>query len=139
MSGRNRTTATVVAPSSPANRSDGRSASRRWSHARLYEQKTKTTRHAIVLSLFLVFLASVMLIGGRSYIGPMLQAAARARAANQTGSVIVTMPGGTLCRRLSFDNQTAELSETSVQRCSQSALQSAEPGRASNGFTWGAR
>jgi hypothetical protein len=79
----------------------------------------------------------MLLISGRNFIGPMLQAAAHAREANRTGSIVVTMPGGTLCRRLSFDNQTAELSESGVQHCSQTALQSSEPVRASNGFTWG--
>ena len=109
------------------------------SGARRYEQHTKTMRLAIVLSLFLMFLASALLIGGRSFIDPLLQAAARTRESNRTGSVVVTMPGSTLCRHLSFDNKTAELSESSVGRCSQTASPSGEPVRASNGFAWGTR
>jgi len=109
------------------------------SRARRYEQRTKTTRLAIVLSLFLALLASPLLIGGRSFIDPLLQPAAPAREVNRAGSIVVTMPGGTLCRRLSFDNKTAELSESGVGRCTQTALQTSEPGRAVNGFAWGAR
>jgi hypothetical protein len=139
MGGPKRTAATVVALNSPTDRLDGRSVARPSSRERRYEQQTRTTRLAIVLSLFLAFLASALLIGGRNFIDPLLQATAQAQAVNRAGSIVVTMPGGTLCRHLSFDNKTAELSDSGVGRCSQTALQSSEPGRAMNGFAWGGR
>ena len=44
-------------------------------------------------------------------------------------------PGGTLCRRMAYDNQTAELMENTVERCLEARPRDVP--RASNGFAWG--
>jgi hypothetical protein len=62
---------------------------------RRHEQHTKTTRLAIVLSLFLVLLAAALLVGGRAFIDPMLRAAAEVREAHQVGEIVLAMPDGT--------------------------------------------
>ena len=84
---------------------------------RRHEQRAKTTRVVVVLSLFLALLAAALLIGGRSSIDPMLHAAAEARQTHRVGEIVFTMPDGTFCRRLAFDNKTADITESTVHRC----------------------
>lgn len=105
------------------------------------EQHAKTARVAVVLTLFLVLLAAALLVGGRAFIDPLLQAAADAREANRVGDVVYTMPDGTFCRHLSFDNTTAELTGGTVERCApdRSIEQSTGRARATMGFAWGSR
>ena len=93
---------------------------------------------AIVLSLFLVLLAAATLVGGRAVIDPMLGAAAEAREANRVGGIVFTMPDGAVCRHLSFDNTTAEMSESSAARCPEARPRGGEPARSAKGFAWGA-
>jgi hypothetical protein len=102
-----------------------------------YEQQAKTARLVIVLSLFLVLLAAALMIGGRSFIDPLLHAAAAKREANRVGDVVLTMPDGAFCRHLSFDNRTAEVAGNAVERCGQ--IHGKGEKRATNGFSWGAR
>ena len=51
------------------------------------------------------------------------------------GRHLFTMPGGTLCRNMAYDNQTAELMENTVERCPEARPRDVP--RASNGFAWG--
>jgi hypothetical protein len=110
---------------------------RRSARARRDEREAKTTRLAVVLSLFLVLLAAALLVGGRTFIDPMLHAAAEAREAHRVGEIVFAMPDGAFCRRLSFDNQTAELTGGSVRRCAPGPAN--DSSRATNGFAWGTR
>src|SRR5579864_7538850 len=105
--------------------------------ARAYrdDQRAKSARLAVVLSLFLVVLAAALLVGGRVVIDPMLQSAAQARAINRVGAIIYTMPDGIFCRHLSFDNVTAELTEGAVEKCAGDLI-TGRTSRASN-FAWG--
>lgn len=110
----------------------------RLSRSRRYELRAKTARLAVVLSLFLVLTMVVVFVGGRSVIGPMLQKAmAQTADAHRTGSIVFTMPDGTFCRHLAFDNKTAELTESTVLQCPEARPRDA--GRASSGFAWGSR
>jgi hypothetical protein len=104
--------------------------------ARAYrdDQRAKSARLAVVLSLFLVVLAAALLVGGRVVIDPMLQSAAQARAINRVGAIIYTMPDGIFCRHLAFDNVTAELTEGAVEKCE--GLTAARASRISD-FAWG--
>jgi hypothetical protein len=114
-----------------------RPAVRRAARVRLDERQAKTARVAIILSLFLAFLAAALLVGGRAFIDPLLQSAAQARKAHQIGAVVFTMPDGAFCRHLSFNNVTAEVIESTVERCP-----GARPGRdglvgEKKSFAWG--
>ena len=117
-----------------------RMAVRRSARVRQDEQSAKAARVAIILALFLAFLAAALLIGGRALIDPMLRTAAHEREANRVGEVVFTMPDGAFCRHLSFDNNTAEINESAIDRCPE-----ARPhrGRGSaddkKGFAWGAK
>jgi len=104
---------------------------------RRYEQQAKTARLIIVLSLFFVVLAAALTIGGHTFIDPLLRAAATQREAHRVGDVVLTMPDGSFCRHLSFDNRTAEVAGNTVERCGQ--FHGNGQKRATNGFSWGTR
>jgi hypothetical protein len=128
---------TTVASWTPADRGS-RVAVRRSARVRRDEQHAKNTRVVIVLSLFLAFLAAALLIGGRAFIDPMLRAAVEARQTNRTGEVVFTMPDGAFCRHLSFDNKTAEVTESTIDRCPEARPRVKEPASSKKGFAWGA-
>jgi hypothetical protein len=108
---------------------------RRAARAHRDDQRAKSARLAVVLSLFLVLLATALLVGGRVLIDPMLRSAAEARGTNRVGAIVYTMPDGIFCRHLSFDNVTAELTEGAVEKCS-GDLRS-ERARWGSNFAWG--
>jgi len=99
------------------------------------EQQTKAGRLALVLSLLLLLLAAALLIGGRAVIDPLLRAAAADREAHRLGEIVFSMPDGTVCRHLSFDNKTAAITEGAVEPCAQDQPQA----NGAMGFAWGAR
>jgi len=101
------------------------------------EQQAKMARLIVVLSLFSVLLAAALMIGGRSFMDPLLHAAAAEREPHRVGDVVFTMPDGAFCRHLSFDNRTSEVAENTVEHCGQ--IRGKGEKRATNGFSWGAR
>jgi len=90
---------------------------RRRSRARLEDARTRYGRVIIVASLFLVLLTTALLFGGHAAIEPLLQSAEQARETMGTGEVVYTMPDGIFCRHVSFDNLTAQISESGIARC----------------------
>jgi hypothetical protein len=102
------------------------------------EQQAKNTRVVIILSLFLAFLAAALLIGGRAFIDPMLRAAAEARQTNRKGEIVFTMPDGAFCRHLSFDNKTADITESTLDRCPEARPRLKGSVSSNKGFAWGA-
>jgi hypothetical protein len=92
-------------------------------------------RLGVVLSLFLVLIVAAVLIGGRSIIGPMLQAMAQPSDSYRKGSVVFTMPDGTFCRHLAYDNKTAALTESAVVQCPEARPR--EAAHPTSGFAWG--
>jgi hypothetical protein len=127
---------TTVASWTPADRS--RVTVRRSARVRRDEQHAKNTRVAIILSLFLALLAAALLIGGGAFMDPMLRAAAAARQTNRMGEIVFTMPDGAFCRHLSFDNKTAEITESAVDRCPEARPRVKESASSKKGFAWGA-
>jgi hypothetical protein len=110
---------------------------RRSPRMRREEQQTKAARVAVVLSLFLVLLGAALLVGGRTFIDPLLRSAAQEREASRIGDIVFTLPDGAFCRHLSFDNKTAEITEGAVERCA--PTQPKERVGGPMGFAWGAR
>jgi hypothetical protein len=107
------------------------------SRSRHHEFQAKALRLGVVLSLFLVLIVAAVLIGGRSIIGPMLQRAmAQPADSYRKGSIVFTMPDGTFCRHLAYDNKTAELTESAVVQCPE-ARPRGEAAHAERGFAWG--
>jgi hypothetical protein len=101
------------------------------SRSRRLELRAKTARLVVVLSLFLMLIAAAVFIGGQSVIGPMLQEAmAQTRDRHRTGAIVFTMPDGTFCRHLAFDNKTgAEGKYRSAMSRGASARRGAHPKR----------
>jgi len=112
-----------------------RARARRAARAHRDDQRAKSTRLAVVLSLFLALLATALLVGGRVLIDPMLRSAADARGTNRVGAIVYAMPDGIFCRHLAFDNVTAELSEGAVEKCNADLL--FERARRGSNFAWG--
>ncbi len=102
-----------------------------------YDRSVKTGRLVIVFGLFFALLAAAVLVGGRTFVDPLLQAAAAKREANSVGEVVLTMSDPSFCRHMSFDNATGEIARNSVEHCAQ--IPANGPKRAVNGFSWGAR
>lgn len=105
--------------------------------ARSDEQRAKSARIAIVVSLFLVLVAAALLVGGHAVIDPLLQSAAAAREAKRVGDIVYSMPDGTFCRHLSFDNASSELVEGAIEQCPSDLIKKGR--RTPLGFAWGQR
>jgi hypothetical protein len=90
---------------------------KRASRALFSNGQAASGRVAIVSSLFLVLFAATLLIGGHAAIDPLLQSAADSREASSAAAVVYTMPDGIYCRRVSFDNVTAQQTEGGIERC----------------------
>jgi hypothetical protein len=117
-----------------ADRASITALARRRSRARMDEERAKSGRVVVVSSLFLVLFTAALLIGGHAAIDPILQSAMNARETKGTGEVVVTMPDGIYCRHMSFDNVTAEIVESGIERCTKDiAGNRPHTGR---GFAW---
>lgn len=111
-------------------------ARRKSARVRRNDQRARTARVAVVLSLFLVLVVAALLVGGRAVLDPLLQAA-EAGETGRAGDVVYAMPDGTFCRHMSFDNTTAELTEGTIVPCAEESHK--DRPRSRTGFTWGTR
>jgi hypothetical protein len=84
--------------------------------ARRGERRTKSVRGAIVLALFVALLAAALRVG-HAVVDPVLRNVFGARDGQRVGEVVYSIPDGSFCRRLPFDNETAALSEGAVEPC----------------------
>ena len=98
--------------------------------------ETDSASVIIVSSLFLALVAAALLVGGHVAIDPLLQSAITARENKGVGDIVYTMPDGVFCRRMAFDNVTAEITERPIERC-RAELHKERP-RSARGFAWGA-
>jgi hypothetical protein len=103
--------------------------------ARLADDGVTSARAVIASSLFFVFLATALLVGGHAAIDPLLRSVIAARDAKEIGAVVYTMPDGKFCRHMSFDNQTAEIVEGALEPCTNDI--SRDNHRSAKGFAWG--
>ena len=73
---------------------------------------------AVTAALLFVLVASAVMFGGRTALGTLLpRDGATASDADRTGSIVYAMPDGVFCRRMAFDNATAEVKSIAVERC----------------------
>lgn len=110
---------------------------RRWRLRR--DDEPTSLRAVIVSSLFLVLLATSLLVGGHAAIDPLLRMAITARDGRAIGDVVLAMPDGKFCRHMSFDNNTAEILEGTVERCPDSIVDAHFQARTRGTFAWAAR
>jgi hypothetical protein len=100
------------------------------------EDRAKSGRVVIVTSVFLVLLAVGLLLGGRAAIDPWLESVMTGRQADAAGDIVYTMPDGVFCRRMSFDNVTAEVNESGMERCSEETTRRPITNKAISAFRW---
>ena len=72
---------------------------------------------AVTTALLFVLIAGAFMFGGQAAIAPLVGREAAAREANRTGAIVYAMPDGVFCRRMTFDNATAEVTSVAVERC----------------------
>ena len=72
---------------------------------------------AVVLAPFPLLVTTALLAGGHTVVDPAQHTAADGREAKQVGDVVYTMPDGTFCRHLAFDNTSGELTEGPIETC----------------------
>lgn len=104
--------------------------------ARRDERRAKSLPVAIVLALFVALVAAALLVG-RVVIAPALFSGAGERGGARVGAIVYSMPDGSFCRRLSFDNETATLTEGAVEPCPANLPRVRVHG--DRNFAWGGR
>lgn len=108
------------------------------SRRRRADERVNALAFAITAALLFVLVAGAVMFGGRIGIGVLLpRGGAGAADADRTGSIVYAMPDGVFCRRMAFDNSTAEVTSVAVERCPGAA--GAAGGPAGGKFDWGHR
>jgi hypothetical protein len=91
--------------------------------------------HAIIVFGIFVALFAATLVGGRAAIDPMLESAAEEQDSQSKADIVYTMPGGTLCRHMSYDNVTGEQTGGAIRPCDGDILARTHM-RPQSHFTW---
>jgi hypothetical protein len=100
------------------------------------ERRTGSVRVAVVLTLFVALVAAALFVGD-AVIDPVRRSAAAVRDGKRVGEIVYSMPDGSFCRRLAFDNETATLTEGAVEPCPANLPK--DRTRSDRNFAWGAR
>jgi hypothetical protein len=99
------------------------------------EQRANSLGIIIITSLFFVLFAAALMVGGHATIGPLLRSAADTRGGPTTGDIVVRMPDGVLCRHMSLDNITGDITQGQIKPCPADIATRHAPGRLR--FEWG--
>jgi hypothetical protein len=99
-------------------------------------ERTKSVRVTIVLALFVALVAAAGIVG-RAMIDPVLRTVLPERDGRRVAAVLYSLPDGSFCRRLAFDNGTATLTRGAVEQCPANLPK--ERLRGDRNFAWGAR
>ena len=104
------------------------------SRRRRGDERVNSLAFAVTAALLFVLVASAVMFGGHAALAPLLP---RASDADRTGSILYAMPDGVLCRRMAFDNGTAEVTSVAVEPCPGGIGVAGGP--AAGRFEWGHR
>jgi chemotaxis response regulator CheB len=115
------------------------SAEKKNAPARARDTGATSTRAVITSSVFIVLLATALLLGGHAAIDPFLHQSPDMLDARGPGDVVVTMPDGKFCRHMSFDNTTASMVEGAIEPCRVDITRDRGTAVSSpqRGFAWG--
>ena len=105
-------------------------------HASMNDRRANSLALIITTSLMFVLFASVLLVGGHAIITPLLRAPA-VSGTNNRGDIVYTMPDGTFCQHMTFDNATGRMSAGGINHCDSSV--DSGGGNRGGAFKWGAR
>ncbi len=104
-------------------------------HAGFNDRRANSLALIITTSLLLVLFASALMVGGHAIITPLLRAPAVDGASlNRRGDIVFTMPDGTFCQHMTFDNSTGQMSPGGINRCDPDA--DSGSGSRGTGFKW---
>ena len=102
------------------------------------EERSNSLALALTTALLVVLVAGAVMFGGHAAIAPLLaRDAAPGSDTDRTGSIVYAMPDGVFCRRMAFDNTTAEVTSVAVERCPGGIGVAEGPGAGK--FVWGRR
>jgi hypothetical protein len=105
-------------------------------HAGLNERRANSLALIITTSLLFMLFASALMVGGHAIITPLLRApAADGENTNRRGDIVYTMPDGTFCQHMTFDNATGQMTSGGINRCDPDVDSGSSRG---TGFKWGA-
>lgn len=109
-------------------------------HSGLRDTRANSLALIITTSLLFVLFASALMVGGHAIITPLLREPAVAGDTNDRGDIVYTMPDGTFCQHMTFDNTTGRITSGGIDRCN-SGLDGGGGGTGgfSTGFKWGSR
>ena len=107
------------------------------SRRRHADERANSLAVAITSALLFVLVAGAFMFGGRAAIAPLFERDTAARETNRTGAIVFAMPDGSFCRRMTFDNATAEVTSVVVERCPGSLDVAGGP--TAGRFSWGNR
>jgi hypothetical protein len=80
------------------------------------DERAQSLALAITTALLFVLITGAVMFGGRAAIEPLLRQNS-AREASGSADVLYAMPDGAFCRRMAFDNATAEITRADVEPC----------------------
>jgi len=104
--------------------------------ADLDERRANSLALIITTSLLFVLFASAVMVGGRVIISPLLRESAVTGGVNDRGDIVYTLPDGTFCQHMTFDNTTGRITPGGIDRCDPGLGDGADRPTA---FKWGAR
>lgn len=106
------------------------------SRRRRADERANSLALAVTTALLFVLIAATVMFGGRAAIAPLLSRNPESGLeANRTGAVVFAMPDGVFCRRMAFDNFTAEVTSVAVERCP--GAMGVDGGPGAGKFNWG--
>jgi hypothetical protein len=80
------------------------------------DERAQSLALAITTALLFVLITGAVMFGGRAAIEPLLRQNT-ARESARSGELVYAMPDGAFCRRMAFDNATAEITTADVEPC----------------------
>ena len=98
---------------------------------------TWATIVGLAVATFLIKAAGPVMFGGRAAIEPLMHQNT-AHELNGSGEVVYAMPDSVFCRRMAFDNATAEITRADVEPCPATIGGTGAPNSAGE-FQWGHR
>jgi hypothetical protein len=80
------------------------------------DERAQSLALAITTALLFVLIAGAVMFGGHAAIEPLMHQNTT-RDLNGTSEVVYAMPDRVFCRRMAFDNTTAEITRADVEPC----------------------
>jgi hypothetical protein len=100
------------------------------------DERAQSLALAITTALLFVLITGAVMFGGHAAIQPLLRHDT-ARESDRTADVVYAMPDRVFCRRMAFDNVTAEITSAAVEPCPASFGGADAP--SAGEFKWGSR